>query len=69
METLADQLAVAFKIINLCLQKRDQSQRLAVSDEHDSINHYLQDGMTQSIYAMGLTQKMYPAKSVKSRGR
>ncbi|MDA1129600.1 MAG: GAF domain-containing sensor histidine kinase [Chloroflexi bacterium] len=55
LETLADQLSVAIENINLYLQQRDQSQRLAIADERDRIGRDLHDGVIQSMYAVGLT--------------
>ena len=49
------QAAVAIENALLFEQQRDQSQRLAVSEERERIGRDLHDGVIQSIYAVGLT--------------
>lgn len=51
----AAQAAVAIENALLFEQQRDQSQRLAVSEERERIGRDLHDGVIQSIYAVGLT--------------
>ena len=51
----AAQAAVAMENARLFERQREQSQRLAVSEERERIGRDLHDGVIQSIYAVGLT--------------